>query len=166
MTIRVYYRASPKSTPVVIEFDEAKTDPFQVCNAVRDRMFPAGESAGGVERGTAFARPVVCPPPAATGVRDTSKAAYSGLRYSGALTVQQKLVLTTITFGSQHDWTRQELARATGLGINAICGRVNELLHDPFRCLVECGRRRCGVTGENVNVLRLEGSSKTMEKAA
>lgn len=91
--------------------------------------------------------------PAYSGVRETSRDAYAKHRASGKLGRQHEVVLAALR-GRARDMTRQELARETGLGINAVCGRVNELMDEPF-CLVEVHRRRaCDVTGESVEALR------------
>jgi len=49
-------------------------------------------------------------------------------------------------------YTRQELAVRTGIAINAICGRVAELLDAGD--LEEVGRKTCSVTGERAMELR------------
>jgi hypothetical protein len=95
--------------------------------------------------------------PASPRVRDTSRDAYHAHRASGKLTAQQKQVFAAI---GERDWTRQELAKATGLGVNVICGRVKELLD--ANVLEECGRRTCAATGEKANALR----ARALELAA
>ena len=92
--------------------------------------------------------------PAAAGVRDASMIAYRSLEWSGRMTKQQKLVMDFFSINLSRDFTRQELVQATGLPINVICGRVNELLRPPFSLLHELGRRRCRITGESANAIR------------
>lgn len=98
--------------------------------------------------------------PAAPGVRDTSMAAYFAMRWTGKLTRQQQVLAHFLAANGQRDYTRQELANATGLAINAICGRVKELLD--LGAVEERGRRPCRITGESANALQL----RRMEKAA
>jgi hypothetical protein len=93
--------------------------------------------------------------PARSGVRDTSMAAYQALKGSGKLGAQQLQVLAAFGDDPKRTFTRQELARATGLGINAVCGRVNELMKEPFAVLCERGKKQCAVTGNSVNALAL-----------
>lgn len=97
-------------------------------------------------------RPAEAP---ARGVRDTSMKAFAGLRYSGKLGVQQTQVLAAWGIDARALLTRQEIARSTGLPINAVCGRVNELLADPVNALVEVGRKTCSVTQSDVNAIGL-----------
>jgi hypothetical protein len=196
MTIHVRYRLPP-AEPVIISFNEAKADPFDICEKARAQIFP-DEKPPEVdvklqkimqERKRAPVKPVATEPvsgPATArqsatalqggiegsnpsgstnGVRSTSLDAYRALRASGELTAQQKLVLAAIASEKQPDWTRQELSKATGLGVNVICGRVNELLKPPLQCVVEGDRRRCNITGESAHPLRLE-VAWVKEKAA
>ena len=92
--------------------------------------------------------------PHVSGVRDTSRDAYAKYGATGKLSRQQEIIVAVLR-GSRRDYTRQELAKKTGLGINAVCGRVNELMQEPFCALVEHRRRKCDVTGENVMALSL-----------
>lgn len=80
--------------------------------------------------------------------------AYRSLEWSGRMTRQQKLVMDFFALNPQRTYTRQELANALGLGINVVCGRVNELMREPFVLLEECGRRECRITGESANALQ------------
>ncbi len=100
-------------------------------------------------------------PVAHAGVRDTSMAAYRALQYSGKMSRQQKQVLDFCLAHPGRNFTRQELARELGLGINVICGRVNELLREPFNLLEEkaAAKRRCSITGKDVNALSLTEES-------
>lgn len=49
--------------------------------------------------------------------------------------------------------TRQEISQGTGIPINCICGRVKELLD--VGVIEERGMKRCNVTGNAVNALRV-----------
>lgn len=88
------------------------------------------------------------------GVRETSRDAYHRASAYGKLTAQQKLIVDWLS-ARIGDATRQEVARGTGIGINAVCGRVNELLADGV--LRETKKRKCRVTGETANALTLKG---------
>lgn len=148
----------PDPAPEVRPTEERKAGPAP---SIRVR----GSAEGRADRGTDLFMGVE--PAPAPGVRDTSRDAYQELKHSGALSAQQHQVLVAIVMGNQADWTRQELARATGLGINAVCGRVNEMLRAPFEVLEEVGRRSCTVTGESANALRCKhGDALLMVKAA
>lgn len=185
-------------------------DPFEVCDRVRDRLFPDVKTpefdekfarlmaarkaapqapctvrsgpevpgatlpastpataqsieAGPPGKSTESEHRLPAQPAAPAGVRDTSMIAYRALKYSGRLTRQQKLVVELMLGNRQRDYTRQELSDSLQIGINAICGRVNELMREPLQVLEECGRRRCRVTGERANALRL---AEAQRKAA
>ena len=62
------------------------------------------------------------------------------------MTAQQKIVYDHIRASRDADHTRQELVKLTGLPINVVCGRVNELLKPGL--LVETVKRVCRITGE------------------
>src|SRR5574337_1033049 len=65
---------------------------------------------------------------------------------------QRERVLEAVRAAGAWGLTRQEIAHATGIAINAVCGRVAELLHPADARLTRTGRRRAG--GE---VLAAEG---------
>lgn len=94
-------------------------------------------------------------PAGRAGVRDTSIEAYRAHRASGKMTAQQLVLVTHFEATPGLRATRQELARDLALGINVVCGRVNELLRAEPAVLVERGRKRCAVTGNDVNALEL-----------
>lgn len=98
--------------------------------------------------------PAIAAPPRPHQVRDASMIAYRALEWSGRMTRQQKLVMDFFAINPQRDYTRQELANALELGINVICGRVNELRKPPFALLEELDRRECRITGESAHPLR------------
>jgi len=89
------------------------------------------------------------------GVRDASMEAHRAIRGGGRMADQQRLIVEHLRARPGEKFTRQELARDLGLGINAVCGRVNELVAEPFELLLEDGRKRCSVTGNDVGALRL-----------
>lgn len=101
-------------------------------------------------------------PSGRAGVRETSLDAYRALVASGKMAAQQLVVVEFFLAHRAEQFTRQELARRAdaggiGLGINVVCGRVNELLRAEPPILVERGRKRCAVTGNDVNALELAG---------
>lgn len=84
--------------------------------------------------------------------------AYRVLGWSGAMADQQKVVLNLWRAPGRNPatlWTRAEIERETGLKINAVCGRVNELVKEPFALLVERGKKECSVTRNEVNAIGL-----------
>jgi len=92
-------------------------------------------------------------PPA--GVRETSRAALDHLRASGRLSRQQTALVAFLEAHPGWTYTRAELAEAMGWRIPSICGRVFELLAEPFGVLEEVERRPCAVTGERAMALCL-----------
>jgi len=60
-------------------------------------------------------------------VAKTSKMAYEELVASGKASTQRAVILKTL-LDHPNGYTRRELSRVTGLEINAVCGRVNEIL--------------------------------------
>lgn len=88
-------------------------------------------------------------PPAQAG-SPTSLAGAERIR--GYAPTQRERVLEYVRSRGAFGATRLEIAHATGIAINAVCGRAAELLHHEDRRLVRTGRRRDG--GE---VLAAEG---------
>lgn len=84
-------------------------------------------------------------------VRDTSRSAYSELRSTGRLGKQQQTILEKVQAG--RDYSLRELAALTGLEINAISGRVNDL--KKLNLLVEGEKRTCTVTGKTITPVKL-----------
>lgn len=61
---------------------------------------------------------------------------------------------TVFAFIALHpDCSRQEIAVGSGVAINAVCGRVDELLK--VGSIEVSGVKRCSVTGSTVNALRV-----------
>lgn len=114
------------------------------------RTPPQGSSVGSPDRASEGSTPS-----GRAGVRETSRSAYRTLVASGRMTAQQLVVAEHFEGRPGLKATRQELARDLGLGINVVCGRVNELLRSEPAVLVERGKKRCGVTGNEVNALEL-----------
>lgn len=79
--------------------------------------------------------------------RDTSIEAYIDHERSGELSRQQQELLKAFVRG--RDYSRAELAMASGIRLSAVCGRVNELVK--IGQLVEAPTRACKVTGRTVH---------------
>lgn len=79
--------------------------------------------------------------------RDTSVEAYIDHERSGELSRQQQELLKAFQRG--RDYSRAELAMATGIRLSAVCGRVHELMK--IGRLIESPVRPCKVTGRTVH---------------
>ncbi len=75
--------------------------------------------------------------------RDRSLSAYRKLRGSGVRNTQAYKLLKAMNPGKSY--TRSELRVSTGITVNAVSGRINELVKAGF--LLECSERKCHVTG-------------------
>ncbi len=84
-------------------------------------------------------------------VASTSIETYHAIRDDGTLTRQQRIIVDAIAIG--RNYSLQELVKATGLPINTISGRCNDLRH---LGVLELGpKRACGVTGRTIAPVRL-----------
>ena len=91
-----------------------------------------------------------------TAMSDTSLDAYRSHSVA-ALTAGQRRVLDSIRPGL--DFTRAEIAHASGMALCSVCGRVNELV---AAGVLEHGpRRMCSITSNAANPVRLP--SKQLE---
>lgn len=136
------------------------TDPMRVHEAVVERMFPGREATLSKAPAAASSSPTTPSrdagtPSRAAGVRDTSIDALRALENSGDLSKQQQSLLAVMASGRRSNWTRQELAAASGLPINCVTGRVHELLSAERALLAELPPRKCTVTGKTANPLCL-----------
>ena len=86
-----------------------------------------------------------------TAVADTSISSYYAL--GPKLGHQQRAILDYMAKHCHRDYTRAELADATGLRLSSVCGRVAETI--ALYMLTEGPRRPCRVTGVNAHPLRL-----------
>lgn len=86
-----------------------------------------------------------------TQIASTSIDAYRSL--GPKLGHQQAIIVAYISRNCHRDFTRCELAEATGLRLSSVCGRVAELLK--AQTIVEGVRRPCRVTGVSAHPLRL-----------
>ena len=89
-------------------------------------------------------------------IKQTSVSAYFKLRGRGQ-DLNQKGKIFAFFHMHTGTLTRSELSEKTGIRINAVCGRVNELIKDGY--LMEVKKRMCTVTGLDVNPLKLTGKS-------
>lgn len=80
-------------------------------------------------------------------VRDTSIEAYHDHKGDGKLEPQQRDLLNAMRRG--RDYSRTELAEATGIRLASVCGRVKELLEKGRLC--EAPIRSCKVTGRKIH---------------
>ena len=87
-------------------------------------------------------------------VRDTSKDAFIGINEDGTARTQRgKIYLFLKKYKSI---TRTELADYTGIKINAVCGRVRELIDEGY--VIEDGKKKCSRTGQVVYALTTKGA--------
>lgn len=83
----------------------------------------------------------------------TSIDAYYAFIAGPKLGQQQKAIIAHLAKHAHRDFTRAELADATGIRLSSICGRVNELRERYV--IEEAPRRPCGVTRVNAHPIRL-----------
>lgn len=86
-------------------------------------------------------------------IAETSRTRYHELVATGDLSRQQAELLSHMTPGK--DYTRAELSRISGMMINVVTGRVNELIEAGKLEEQEGEKRRCEVTGYTAKVVRL-----------
>jgi hypothetical protein len=85
-------------------------------------------------------------------VVETSIEAFHAIKSDGTLTNRQKQVMAVIRLG--RDYSLQELVMLTGLPVNVISGRVNELKGEVG--LLEHGpTRKCTLTNRTIHPVRL-----------
>ena len=154
-TITVTYQAQD-AKPQTFTIDGDKHEIGSILERCRKRIFPEVEppaldevweramarkrnNAAELPSEAAQAHREHAPP---VGVRETSKQALAKHRGSGKLTAQQAVIVAWLRAHRGQEHTRQELSKALGLGINVVCGRVNELLNEPICALVETSKRR------------------------
>ena len=80
-------------------------------------------------------------------VRTTSKLAYSGVQASGSTAAQRDQILDFL-YAESGPRSLREIQGFTGIDINAVSGRCNELKKDSK--LYEYPRRKCSITGRLV----------------
>lgn len=91
----------------------------------------------------------------ASRVAETSKVAYENLKQSGK-DYSQINKIYHLLISRKVDMSRSEISQATGLTINAVCGRINEMLK-PEKGLLEKGPVRiCTITKSKVSTVRVK----------
>lgn len=86
-----------------------------------------------------------------TNVTDTSIDCFNDLRATRKLSRMQSQIMAAINPGA--DYTLQELVRLTGLPVNTVSGRCNELR--TAKRLEHGKTRACSVTGRKVHPVKL-----------
>ena len=86
-------------------------------------------------------------------IKETSFFAYQDLKQSGKVLSQKLKVFFYIK--DNPNVSRNQIAKALNIGINAVCGRVNELLEKGHIEVAEISP--CPITGKNVEKLRVRG---------
>lgn len=93
-----------------------------------------------------------------TNVREASLIAYRDLSDSGKIGTQAQTILNHMKAG--RDYSLQELSRLTGIAINAISGRCNDL--KKIGLLVEAACRKCSITGRTVHPVCLPSAQREL----
>jgi predicted transcriptional regulator len=83
-------------------------------------------------------------------VRDTSKEAYGDIALSGLIGQQAQSILDAMD--RDVDYSLQEISLKTGIPINAVSGRCNELKKASY--LEEVDKRKCSISKRTINPLR------------
>jgi predicted transcriptional regulator len=91
-------------------------------------------------------------------VKETSLTALVDLIESGGQMKQQEKVLAAFLNHRLPVLTRQEIAQASALPINAVCGRVNELITSEY--ISVGGVKTCSITKKVVEGLILTSKLK------
>lgn len=86
-------------------------------------------------------------------MRDTSLDAYLDLSCAGEIAERQRDLLRFLVNNSERDHSRRELARATGIELCSVTGRVRELLDREL--IQECALRKCRISGRGVYPVRV-----------
>jgi DNA-binding IclR family transcriptional regulator len=83
-------------------------------------------------------------------VRDTSKETYQDIAASGLIGQQAQSILDAMD--RDVDYSLQEISAKTGIPINAVSGRCNELKKAYY--LEETDKRKCSITKRTIHPLR------------
>ncbi|MCY0854305.1 hypothetical protein [Cupriavidus sp. D39] len=95
-----------------------------------------------------------------TAVADTSIRAYHQAKKEGALSRQKQLIMAVIG-PNPCDYSLQEIREKTGLPINVVSARVNELREDD--CELERGPSRpCSITRKTIRPVRRPHPQKAL----
>lgn len=91
-------------------------------------------------------------------VRESSISAYHDLRDTGKLGKQAQIILCAMKAG--RDYSLQELSRLTGIAINAVSGRCNDM--KKLGAIAEANARKCSITGRTVHPVCLPGVQRSL----
>lgn len=83
-------------------------------------------------------------------VRDTSRECYQSIAVSGLIGQQAQSILDAMD--RDVDYSLQEISAKTGIPINAVSGRCNELKKAYY--IEEADKRKCSITKRTINPLR------------
>jgi predicted transcriptional regulator len=83
-------------------------------------------------------------------VRDTSKETYGDIHTNGLIGQQAQSILDAMD--RDVDYSLQEISAKTGIPINAVSGRCNELKKGFY--IEEADKRRCSITKRTIHPLR------------
>jgi len=83
-------------------------------------------------------------------VRDTSIETYGDIKVSGLVGHQAQSILDAMS--REKDYSLQEISVQTGIPINAVSARCNELKKDHY--LIEAHKRKCSITKRTIHPLR------------
>ena len=82
-------------------------------------------------------------------MQETSRIAYKQIIEEGTMNSQKEhIVMYVHDFAQNNGLSLREICKGTGLDINAVSGRVNELKKNGN--IEECDKRRCRITGRLV----------------
>ena len=82
---------------------------------------------------------------------NTSQLAYRAIRTNGTIGAQHIKIINAMQH--KRNMSLQEISRASGVTINATCGRVNEL--KKLDSIVNAEKRPCTITGRKIQSLTL-----------
>lgn len=91
-------------------------------------------------------------------IRESSRAAYRDLQDTGRLSKQCRAIIGAMRAG--RDYSLQEISRITGIAINAVSGRCNDLKKLGF--LNEAASRKCSVTGKTIHPVTLHSAQEAL----
>jgi len=84
-------------------------------------------------------------------MKDTSLMAYNELKTSGKQPKQKDIILNVLK-GCDKALSLQEICNKTGMAINAVSGRVNDL--KKANQVVEATKRKCSVTCKTITPVK------------
>lgn len=90
---------------------------------------------------------------------ETRNAAYELLKASPKMGNQKRLILAFI--GNRQDATRQEISVGTMISINAVCGRIGQLIEGGH--IEESTPRQCNITRNTVTPLRIKAKAEAVQ---